>query len=147
MSNVLKKITARAKQLRKEHPNSKWALLVKKAGAEYRSGKLGARKPKPKVWQTGHTTKRVDRRYKAKKPGKRKSKSGKVYTERRKNRSDIPGTLTGISTGTLKSAMKNRLKESLGKQLVRREMATTAKAFHTAGKQIKETRSQLRKLM
>lgn len=40
------------------------------------------------IWQTGKTTKYIDRLLHARKPGKRRSKSGKTYYERRKNRSD-----------------------------------------------------------
>jgi hypothetical protein len=39
-------------------------------------------------YQTGTSSKAHDRRYVAKKPGKRKSKSGNTYIERRRNRSD-----------------------------------------------------------
>lgn len=46
--------------------------------------------------QRGTSSTRVDKRKKAKTPGKRKSVSDKVYYERRKNRSDKPGSLTGI---------------------------------------------------
>lgn len=42
-----------------------------------------------KYKQTGKTTKEVDLKYSAKKPGWRKSKSGKRYYEARKNRSDV----------------------------------------------------------
>jgi len=38
MSNALKKITTRAKQLKRSHPNAKWTSLIKQAGAEYRRG-------------------------------------------------------------------------------------------------------------
>lgn len=48
MANALKKITTRAKQLKKRNPGKKWKTLVKQAGAEYRSGKLKTtRKRKP----------------------------------------------------------------------------------------------------
>jgi len=40
-------------------------------------------------YQTGKTNRRVDRRRKALKPGRRVSKSGRRYTETRKNRSDV----------------------------------------------------------
>jgi len=43
--------------------------------------------------QIGKSNVRYDKRQKAKKPGKRKSSSGKVYYEYRKNRSDMPGRL------------------------------------------------------
>ena len=41
--------------------------------------------------QTGKTTPSIDTKRKALAPGKRISKSGKVYWETRKNRSDVPG--------------------------------------------------------
>lgn len=46
--------------------------------------------------QTGRSSRMHDRRKTAKSPGKRRSKSGKLYYERRKNRSDKPGSLEGI---------------------------------------------------
>ena len=39
--------------------------------------------------QTGKTNTRRDKLLRAKKPGKRRSKSGNVYYESRKNRSDV----------------------------------------------------------
>lgn len=54
------------------------------------------RKSKKKPYQTGRSNKTADRQRKARKPGKRKSKSDSTYTERRKNRSDMPGKLTGL---------------------------------------------------
>ena len=51
---------------------------------------------KKKPYQTGRSNKAADRMRKAKKPGKRKSSSGSKYIERRKNRSDMPHSLTGV---------------------------------------------------
>jgi hypothetical protein len=42
--------------------------------------------------QTGKTNKLVDKKIKALLPGKRISKTGKIYYEYRKNRSDLKGT-------------------------------------------------------
>lgn len=42
MSNQLKKITTRAKQIRKRKPGMKWTSAIKQAGAEYRKGSLGS---------------------------------------------------------------------------------------------------------
>ena len=44
------------------------------------------------AYQRGKSNKRVDKRRGALPPGKRISKTGKVYWESRKNRSDIVGT-------------------------------------------------------
>ncbi len=40
MSAALKKITTRAKQIRRMHPNKSWAACIKAAGADYRAGKI-----------------------------------------------------------------------------------------------------------
>jgi len=146
-NTALKKITTRARQIRKAHPSMQWKNAIKKAGAEYRSGskKTGGVKKK-KVYQTGSSVKRNDSLRKAKKPGVRRSATGRKYTERRKNRSDLPGKLTGVSAATLKSELKGRLKESLGKQLVRRELATTKRDKKKIQKTVLATKLQLRRL-
>ena len=46
------------------------------------------KKSKRSLRQTGKSDKKIDKKLTAKKPGKRKSKSGKIYSERRRNRSD-----------------------------------------------------------
>ena len=51
---------------------------------------------KKTIKQTGTSNKSYDKRFSAKPPGKRKSKSGIIYTEKRANRSD-KGRLLGIS--------------------------------------------------
>lgn len=43
-SSILKKIAARAKQLKKKHPGAKYSTLQKQAGREFKSGKLKKRK-------------------------------------------------------------------------------------------------------
>jgi len=43
--------------------------------------------------QIGTTIKKIDKMRKALKPGKRVSKSGNIYYERRKNRSDLEGNI------------------------------------------------------
>lgn len=118
-NTALKKIVTRAKQLQKKHPASKWTSLIKKAGAEYRNGSLGSAVTR----QTGTSNKKADLQRKAKKPGKRKSASGRVYTERRKNRSDKPGMLTG---------MKAAVKQKLADACLRYELADTVKATKKA---------------
>jgi hypothetical protein len=40
------------------------------------------------TYQTGKSITKIDRRYKAKKPGKRRAASGTVYYEHRRNRTD-----------------------------------------------------------
>jgi hypothetical protein len=45
-----------------------------------------------KLPQTGTSSIEYDRRFKALPPGKRRSRTGRIYYERRRNRSDRPGT-------------------------------------------------------
>ncbi len=77
-------------------------------------------KKKKKVYQTGRSSKQADKARKAKKPGKRKTSTGSKYIERRKNRSDMPGTLTGLDK-KLEAAIKkahyieNQIQELRGK--------------------------------
>lgn len=145
MSNALKKISARAKQLQKKKPGAKWTNLIKEAGREYRAGKLGST-VKKKVWQTGKSVKKNDEDRKAKKPGVRKSASGKRYTERRKNRSDLPGKLSGITTGSLSRELINRKRDQLARALLQKETATTRKSFKNASNRVTELKAALRKL-
>lgn len=58
--------------------------------------KISGTKKKPTVKQSGSSNIIKDKLYKAKPPGVRKSKSGRIYTEVRKNRTDAPGKLTGV---------------------------------------------------
>lgn len=57
---------------------------------------LGFKSPKKIVYatehQTGKTNVKRDKARKALPPGKRISKTGKIYYEGRKNRSDLPGS-------------------------------------------------------
>lgn len=61
---------------------------------------------KPANRQTGTSLKKYDKLISAKKPGKRKSASGKTYTERRANRSD-KGKLLGI--GNIEADIKRKI--------------------------------------
>lgn len=49
------------------------------------------------IYQRGSSNIKIDAGKKADPPGKRKSASGRIYYEYRKNRSDMPGSLTGIN--------------------------------------------------
>ena len=68
------------------------AVKAKKPAAK----KVAAKKTASKAYQTGSSNKLYDSMKKAKGPGKRVSASGGVYYERRKNRSDMPGSILGI---------------------------------------------------
>jgi hypothetical protein len=102
--NAIVLISKRAKAIQRESPNKSWKACIKQASAEYRSNKkVGAKKSKSKkktkFRQTGTSNKKNDRERKARPPGPRIPKGGKkvTYTERRKNRSDVPGSLTGTA--------------------------------------------------
>lgn len=90
------KIGKRAKQLRSVNKKLSQRDAIKKAAAEYRAGKLGkVPKKKAPVKQYGTSDKKRDQERAARVPGWRKSKTGSKYFERRKNRSDIKGKVTG----------------------------------------------------
>jgi len=81
--------------LTKRHPGWKTfiALLEEKAKARSKTG----RKPRGRVLkattrQTGRSDLARDRQRKAMQPGKRRSASGRIYYETRKNRSDLRGS-------------------------------------------------------
>jgi hypothetical protein len=107
---TLTRITNKARSIR--HKGEPWIHAVKRASklvmaslspskkaAKKKARKVGAVKKKSSSRQTGGSNLKIDRRVHAKSPGKRtvKHAGGKktVYYERRKNRSDKPGSLTG----------------------------------------------------
>ena len=47
-TSTLKKITTRAKQIRKKHPGKSWRNAVKDAGREFRTGKMAKKKARPR---------------------------------------------------------------------------------------------------
>lgn len=97
----------------------------------------GIKKKAVKNRQTGTTTKKLDKQRSALPPGKRKSRTGRTYYERRKNRSDAQNSLTGIKKG---------VEEQLQKALWKYEKAKTVKETKAAREQIKKYRAILNKL-
>lgn len=108
MHTHLKKITDKARKIRK--PGEKWTTAVKRAAKMVPSlspSKKKARKSAPKkrkadYHQTGKRRSLArDKAVKAKAPGKRVVRTGggksHAYYERRANRSDKPGTMTGVN--------------------------------------------------
>ena len=63
----------------------------KKSQTTLRSKKFGRQVLKASSRQTGKSDTKRDSARKAMQPGKRRSASGRVYTETRRNRSDIRG--------------------------------------------------------
>lgn len=117
-ANAITKISARAKQIRRKSPGKSWKACIKEASRDYNGGKLGAAKKKVskrvKNRQTGKSNRKRDQLFKAKAPGKRRTRHGTTYTERRANRSDKPGQMTGAKlTGTAYNEMiLRRLQEN-----------------------------------
>ncbi len=93
MANIFKE----AKKVQRKHKTWDWQKCIAYASKHHKSS------------QTGSSNKRNDTARKAKAPGVRKSASGRKYSETRKNRSDAPGKLTGVSAGTLTAELRSRL--------------------------------------
>jgi hypothetical protein len=129
MANALKKITTRAKQLQKKHPNSKWVSLVKKAGAEYRAGKLGAavgaRKKKTARKKVTHKRRKISG----------VTKRARLIKTAKKSHAIEGRALEQLaSLGAVKSQAKKIIGSKLAGALMRREMAGTKTAKRKAAK-------------
>lgn len=125
--NILKRITTRAKQLRKAHPKMTWAAAVSKASKEIKKTS-GVKKQKKtirqannlsrakagKVKQTGtRKSLKSDRGRKASLPGARISKTGRYYVETRANRTDRKGALSGITADQVNDVQRSVLKRQI----------------------------------
>jgi hypothetical protein len=122
-------ISRLAKKIRKK--GEKWQSAIKRASKSVgtkskpaaRSKGSGARKsvpskrktkkayrPRKPIHQTGTSSQAMDKRIKAKPPGKRNG-----YYEYRKNRSDMPGKMTGIKGGAYQEMILSRMKDNYNK--------------------------------
>lgn len=100
-----KKPATKKKTIRK-HPGINQRTGKLKKGFKYVGTKIVEVKTKAqKMRQTGTTHTKEDKQKKALKPGKRTSKNGNVYYERRANRSDV-GKLLGTKTTKKKPTEK-----------------------------------------
>lgn len=102
---------------------------------------------KKKAYQTGKSNIKKDKQRKALPPGKRKSSSGATYYERRKNRSDVPGTLTGMSEVKLRSELKKRVNDKIDALVVKKFRSTKKVEKRKLGKEITKMKIKLRKLL
>ncbi len=154
-TSIISQIATRAKAIRRKSPGKKWQTCIKEASAELRgtgkkkkrTGRQTVRRKKvgttaTATRQTGSSNRKRDLQRKAKRPGKRKSKTGRVYTERRKNRSDKPKSLTGI--GKAIGLVKSHYNDNLAKALLAREKAKNLKQHKAAMKRIKLYRGKLK---
>jgi hypothetical protein len=166
---TLQKITDKARSIRKA--NEPWISAVKRAskivmaslspssksGKQKARRKVGAVKRKPAKRkaakkktsnrQTGTSNSFFDRMVTAKAPGKRivKHKGGKksVYYERRKNRSDKPGMLTGHKPAAVQSAYSymiiTRMKSNVA------QIAQTTTTIEHLKRKMKESKDKVTK--
>lgn len=95
---------AAVKKAKRLYKTGRYKTFADAVKAAYKKKKVGSVAKKNR--QTGKTTRIADAKRKAKRPGKRKSASGRTYYERRKNRSDVPGTLTGTVSSHVSAAKK-----------------------------------------
>lgn len=154
-SNTVATISKLAKKIRRKGEG--WTDAIKRAskqlnGAKKKApakkrrkvGKVARKKKATSFRQTGTSIKKFDKLVRAKAPGKRKSATGRKYYERRKNRSDVPGTLTGVGVGAIRSELKRRAEEGLAAGFLAREKATTLKQHKAAMSKINKFRKELR---
>jgi len=141
MANIFKL----AKSYRRKHPRTDFQDAIKIVAKKNRK-----KSKKVKNRQTGTSSRPADQRRHARRPGKRRSKGGSIYYERRKNRSDVPGSLTGLSTVKVKSVLKEKYTESLGKVLLQREMkkgqSGQKRNVKKLGKRIAEIKRSIKQL-
>lgn len=143
MSTHLQKITAKAKQLRKQHPNMKWTSLIK----------MAAKKVKPAAKKRSAPKKRKARVGAYKVIEKRESRSAKPSAVYRVNRTKkgtvksvnrvagVPNTVAGMM-----GAARRILVEEVGRLEARKFIATTKRDKGKIQKIISQKKSQLRRL-
>lgn len=140
-------IFVEAKKISKQHPRLDWQECIQRASKKHKPKKVGAVKKKSNR-QTGSSNKKHDQERSARPPGARVPRGGTVvtYYERRKNRSDVPGKLTGVTAGRLASELKRRLKDKLAKELLAKDLTPKKSLKKRYQKLITETRSRLKRL-
>lgn len=129
MSAHLKKITAKAKQLRKSHPNMKWTSLVK----------MAAKKVKPAAKKRAAPKKR--------KVVKKRSAAPKRITVRKTTiRRTTSATIGSASTSSLMARLRSTLLEDLGKLEVKKFTSKLKRDKNKIQKLITAKKTQLRRL-
>lgn len=142
MANRFKKAAPEASRLYKTGRYKTYADAMK--AALKKTSAVGT--AKKKFRQTGSSNRINDMQRKAKAPGKRKSASGNTYIERRKNRSDKPGSLTGVSAATLKGALRQKINAAIDKAVIGKFHATKKRDKKKYQKIIVTKKTELRKL-
>jgi hypothetical protein len=127
-TNTLKKITSRAKQLRKKRPGISWKSAVKSAGLEYRQGKIGKAKRKASP--------------KKKTPAKRKRVgAAKKKTTTQKKVEISVGTVAGHM-----GAAKKMLLDDIGRKDAQIFAATKKSVKNKLRKQLTKLKAQYRRV-
>jgi|SRR5882672_1542842 len=132
-TNTLKKITIRAKQLRKKRPGISWKSAVKSAGLEYRQGKIGkTRKTRRIAPKKKKTTKR-----------KRMGSDGQVT--RSKTHTDYNRNKVNIAVGGTASGHMGAAKKILLEDIGRKEAQKFAAKKKSVKNKIQKTVSELKR--
>jgi hypothetical protein len=142
MAKTTKKPTAKQLAARE-----KFAAMAKARAKAAKTKKAPAKKvaaKKAKVYQTGGSVSSYDKKKKAKGPGKRVSVSGGVYYERRKNRSDMPGSILGI--GALKKSAISDCTAKLGTLHAKKLMEPTKRGKAKLQKEITAVNKKIKQL-
>lgn len=134
MSAHLKRITSRAKQIRKLHPAMKWTSAIKQASIQLRKGKVsGIRRPAKKKFKK-YAAVIVERPLK---PRRRVGSPGVGI--------QTVGSIKGATRSQLENEIILRLEEKLGNYYVARDKAKLKRDKAKWQKLISETKSDLRK--
>ncbi len=128
MSNALKKITARAKQIHRRNPRMKWTAAISMASKELkREGTIGTASSK----MSGH--KRSPRKRSAKPARKKRTVSPAAPRMQFENE----------SIASLKSKAKKILKDQLGRKLAQQSLATGKRVKKKLRKEASAIRAQI----
>lgn len=143
---VLRKIRKRASYLHKKHPGSKYQTQLKRAGQEYRQGKLkgisiSGKKKKGHLYSSNLTIGHARKKRRVGAAGSQ-NKSHKDGVDRKK----IDITIGKVSSAGLKNRLVARLEEQLAWSLLMRDQAKTAKSHHLANERISKYRRELNAL-
>ena len=150
MAKTTKKKTTKKPSPAQLAARKKFVAMVKNKAKAAKAKKAPAKKAAvkkataTKAYQTGSSNKLYDSMRKAQGPGKRVSANGGVYYERRKNRSDMPGSVLGI--GALKKSAMYDCTNKLGKLHASKLMEPTKRGKAKIQKQITEVNKKIKQL-
>lgn len=136
---VLKKITSRAKALRRKHPTAKWTNLIKQASREIK-GKAPAKAKRSK--RRVSSVKYIDK-------GEAKNvRPSKVYRIQRSKKGTFKGykRVAGATVAQHVSAAKELLLNDMARLSARKMVATKKRIKNKLQKQISEKRTQYNRL-